>query len=316
MIAREPYRKKKRRNLPYGTILAVLLLLAAAWLHHIHRDHQKALLKHEETPQALRHAPRPEPVTTPLPQLPFKIGETSGILWNLNNHRLLWALHPHKMGPLASTTKLMTFYLARKHLSLTQTITVSPQAAGTGGSDIKMAPGNHFTVRQLLYALMLRSANDAAVQLSESTSGHTQTFVHLMNLTAKKLGMRSTHFGDPDGLSPQSRGTAWDLSIIAEQDLKDPLFRQIVATRRTSLPHNPVVQNLNGLLFMDPTVIGLKTGWTVTAGFNLVFAATRQIHGKPVTLLGVILYGQRGFPPEYRNAEKILNWGFRQAASP
>jgi D-alanyl-D-alanine carboxypeptidase (penicillin-binding protein 5/6) len=100
--------------------------------------------------------------------------------------------------------------------------------------------------------------------------------------------------------------------MIAEQDLRNPLFRKIVDTKETALPHNPVVRNLNGLLFMDPDVIGVKTGWTTAAGFNVIFAATRTINGHQVTLLGVILHAEDGFPPEDEDAEKILGWGFHQ----
>lgn len=250
---------------------------------------------------------------TPVPTaLPFPIGENSGVLWNLTTGQLLWAYHPYLQEPYASTTKLMTIYLALGHLSLTRRVSISPQAAGTSGSDIRMAVNDQFTVRQLLYGLMMASANDSAVELAQVEAGSVPAFVAQMNQTAKSLGMTNTHYADPDGLSPRSEGSAWDLSIIARADLANPLFRKIVRTKIISLPYNPVVRNLNGLLFMDPSVIGVKTGWTTQAGFNLVFAATRPVDGKPVTLLGVIMHGQAGFPPEYQDAEKILNWGFNR----
>lgn len=258
------------------------------------------------------------PATVSLPSqsaanaLPFAIGENSGVLWNLTTGQLIWADRPHLTQPYASTTKLMTIYLALHDLPLSKTVSISPLAAGTTGSDIRMSVGNRFTVRQLLYALMLDSANDSAVALAQTDSGSVSTFVAKMNRTAHAMGMSNTHYADPDGLSPQSGGSAWDLGIIARADMENPLFRKIVRTKETSLPHNPIVRNLNGLLFIDPTVIGLKTGWTTEAGFNLVFAATRKVDGRPVTLLGVIMHAQDGFPPEYQDAEKILKWGFQQ----
>ncbi|MCY0879162.1 MAG: serine hydrolase [Firmicutes bacterium] len=252
------------------------------------------------------------PATSVPETLPFPIGENSGILWNLSTGQLLWADHPHLREPYASTTKLMTIYLVMQHLPLTRVVTISPAAAGTSGSDIFMAVGDRFTVRQLLYALMLRSANDAAIALAQAEAGTVGRFVDQMNAMAKTLGMRQTTYRDPDGLSPQSAGTAWDLSIIARLDMESPLFRQIVRTKETSLPYNPVVTNLNGLLFLDPTVIGIKSGWTTAAGFNLVFAATRPVDGHPVTLMGVLMHGQLGFPPEYQDAERLLNWGFQR----
>lgn len=308
MISRS--RRRKPAPAPWAAALAALALIVTAWINQASGTHtvHKADLPRAKTPEFYSV----EPVSAPTPPLPFKIGESSGVLWNLNTHQLLWQLNPHTPGPLASTTKLMTIYLALKELPLTKTVTVTPNAAATTGSDIYMAPGEHYRVKQLLYGLMLASANDAAVELAETMGGSTARFVAEMNKQAARLGMHGTHYADPDGLSPQSVGTAWDLSIIAEQDLANPLFRRIVDTKETSLPHNPVVRNLNGLLFMDPQVIGVKTGWTTAAGFNLIFAATRKVNGHSVTLLGVILHAQDGFPPEDADALKILNWGFHQ----
>jgi D-alanyl-D-alanine carboxypeptidase (penicillin-binding protein 5/6) len=295
--------------------LLALLLLAATAVHATVKASRTAHEKYLATPARLAHRAGVWLPRRALPQLPFAIGESSGVLWNLTTGQELWAFNPHQVGAYASTTKLMTIDLALHQLPLRRVLTITPQAAGTPGSDIRMAVGQHYTVKQLLYALMLRSANDAAVELAQAMGhGHVTAFVRQMNRQASQLGMRSTHYADPDGLNPNSRGTAWDLTIITEQDLRYPLFRQIVATRETSLPHNPVVKNLNGLLFLDPSVIGVKSGWTTQAGFNLVFAATRSVHGRPVTLLGVIMHGQKGFPPEYQDAEKILNWGFKQVA--
>lgn len=315
MISQSKHRKSASSK-PWGAAFLAFLLIVSAWINQEFFSHPaihevSAASKQTHTIKTL-YTVVPGPQKTPA--LPFKIGESSGILWNLNTHQLLWQLHPHTPGPLASTTKLMTIYLVLHHLPLNRVITISPQAAATTGSDIYMAPGEHFTVKQLLYGLMLASANDASVALAENLAGSRAAFIQEMNQEAKALGMNGTHYADPDGLSPKSVGTAWDLSIIAEQDLRNPLFRRIVDTKITALPHNPVVRNLNGLLFIDPSVIGIKTGWTTQAGFNLVFAATRNIDGHPVTLLGVILHAQYGFPPEYQDAEKILNWGFQQVA--
>ena len=314
MISRSR-RRRMASNLPWQAALIVILLVFSAWLNQFFVNSSPSPKRPVPSTQPhpyLTYFVAPGPSTTP--SLPFKIGESSGILWNLNTHQLLWKFHAHQQGSLASTTKLMTFYLIWHHVPLTRTVTVSPQAAATTGSDIYMATGEHYTVRQLLYGLMLASANDAAVALAENMSGARSRFVAAMNRQARQFGMNGTTYADPDGLSPESRGTAWDLSIIVQQDLRIPLFRQIVDTKVVSLPHNPVVRNLNSLLFLDPSVTGVKTGWTTQAGFNLVFTATRNVDGQPVTLLGVILHGQHGFPPENQDAEKILQWGFHQVA--
>lgn len=311
MLPAPKLRPQRRLKMPWALLIVIAALLAGAGVHHRANIQVAAERRNLATPAKLLS---PASVTLPrtaVPEsLPFAIGENSGILWNLTNGQLLWADNPHLQEPYASTTKLMTIYLILRQLPLTQNVSISPLAAGTSGSDIKMSVGNRFTVRQLLYALMLRSANDSAVALAGTAAGSVPAFVREMNQTAHRLGMKSTTYADPDGLAARSAGTAWDLAIIARQDMKSPLFRQIVRTKETSLPYNPVVSNLDGLLYIDPTVIGIKTGWTGDAGFNLVFAATRRVNGQPVTLMGVIMHGQAGFPPEYGDAEKILNWAF------
>jgi D-alanyl-D-alanine carboxypeptidase (penicillin-binding protein 5/6) len=262
---------------------------------------------------AVRYTPGIPPVPPPVPSvLPFPLGESSGILWNMTTHQLMWELHPNLEGPFASTTKLMTFYLVYHHLAQTRIVHINALAASTTGSDIYMAVGDHFTVHQLLYGMLMASANDAAVALANTVSPNTSAFVRLMNQTAQDFGMYHTHYQDPDGLSPGSYGSAWDLAVIAQQDLKIPLFRRIVDTKEISLPYNPQVSNLNGLLYLDPSVIGVKTGWTTQAGFNVVFEARRKVNGHAVTLLGILMHGQYGFPPVYSDAENLLNWGFAQ----
>jgi D-alanyl-D-alanine carboxypeptidase (penicillin-binding protein 5/6) len=298
----------RRRRRPWAVLLLCLAALSLAW----------ATVEGHPQPQASAHYityAKPlmvQPAPRPLPNPPFPIPESSGALWVVDSHQLLWDKNPHLVLPLASTTKLMTAYLVLKHLNPETPVTISPEAAGTGGSEIFMQPGMTFTVRQLLYALLMASANDSAVALAQATSGQVSHFVAEMNATARAWGLTHLTFADPAGLSDQSQGTAWDLSVLAFKDLTSPLFRQIVATRRIALPHNPQVYNLNGLLFRDPSVIGLKTGWTNAAGFTVVFAATRQVDGHPVTLLGVLMHGQHGFPAVYRDAEALLNWGFAQ----
>ncbi len=318
MLPRTRYRIAKKKRLPWALFLLTVALLTIGLLHG-GLVVKKAPSVHEKSDTPKTTLLDPATVQLPLESaataLPFPIGEDSGVLWNLSTGQLIWAYHPYLKGPYASTTKLMTIYLIINHLPLSQVVTISPLAAGTSGSDIRMAVGEHFTVRQLLYALMLASANDAAVALAQQEAGTVPAFLAQMRKTAIDLGMTDTTYADPDGLSPRSAGSAWDLAIIARADMESPLFRRIVRTKEISLPNNPVVRNLNNLLFLDPSVIGVKTGWTTEAGFNLVFAATRSVNGHKVTLLGVIMHGQDGFPPEDEDAEKILNWGFHRVAT-
>ncbi|MCL6432405.1 MAG: serine hydrolase, partial [Anaerolineae bacterium] len=186
------------------------------------------------------------------PALPFALGEPSGVLWNLDTHQLLWAQNPNAVGPIASTTKLMTIYLILHNgPDLSQIVTIGPDAASTAGSGIKLKVGDQFTVEQLLYALMLASANNAAVALADAAAGNTQNFVAEMNQTAQRLGLTDLHFSDPDGLSKGSVGSAWDLAALTQLDFQYPVFQKIVKSKNMAIPENPQMWNLNHLLYMD-----------------------------------------------------------------
>ncbi len=241
--------------------------------------------------------------------LPFPLHEPDAVLAIYGQPQLLYAKNITQQGPIASTTKLMTAYLVAESLPMNQVVVISPSAAATGGSDMRMYPGERFTVRQLLTGMLMVSANDAAVALAQAVSGHTAAFVALMNRTAQSLGLHHTHYADPDGISPGSSSSAGDLLRLAELDLQIPVLRQIMRTKTASLPNNPIVININGILWRDPTVIGLKTGWTSQAACTLVFAAQRTVNGYPVTLVGVLLHAQL-FATEYADAESLLNWGY------
>lgn len=245
--------------------------------------------------------------------LPFGLHEPDAALAVYGQSQLLYAKNLTQQGPIASTTKLMTAYLVAETLPMNQVVVISPSAAATGGSDMRMHPGERFTVRQLLTGMLLVSANDAAVALAQAVSGHTANFVALMNRTAAQLGLAHTHYADPDGISSASSSSAGDLLRLAELDLSIPAVRQIVRTKTASLPNNPQVININGILWRDPTVIGLKTGWTTAAACTLVFAAQRTVDGYPVTLVGVLLHA-RLFTTEYTDAEALLNWGYATIA--
>ena len=244
---------------------------------------------------------------TALPISPIK--EPDGILLMYGQPKPLWALHPYNEGPVGSTTKLMTAYLVQASLPMNQIVTISDNAAATGGSEMFMQPGNRFTVHQLLVGMLLRSANDAAVALSEAMAGHESRFVALMNATARHLGLHHTQYADPDGISPGSQSSAIDLAHLAELDLNSPVLAPIFVTRLTALPGNPVVRNINGMLWQDPYSLGLKTGWTSESVACVVFASRRMVDGVPVTLVGVVLHGP-SFPVAYQDAMNILNWGF------
>jgi D-alanyl-D-alanine carboxypeptidase (penicillin-binding protein 5/6) len=270
-------------------------------------------LRHATTiPSGLAAPDPPAPVRWVAPGTPPppSVSEPDGILLVYGQSIPLWSKNPQAEGPVASTTKLMTAYLVASSLPWNDPVTISDYAAATGGSEMFLRPGDRFTVGQLLYGMLMRSANNAAVALAQAVSGRASRFVSLMNRTAAALNLRHTHYQDPDGISPGSQSSAADLARLAELDLANPALARIMTTRETSLPENPTVVNIDGMIWRDQSALGLKTGWTSQAGTCLVFAARRTVAGHPVTLVGVLLHGQT-FPPEYNDAEALLNWGFR-----
>lgn len=209
--------------------------------------------------------------------------------------------------PIGSVAKVMTAYLVLVHHPLTATspgpeITVGPAdeadyraRAGTGQSLLPVHAGERLTERQALVALLVPSANNIADLLARFDAGTTTGFVAAMNATAARVGMTSTRYTDPSGLSDTTVSTAADQVRLAEQALRLPAFAAIVAMREATLPGAGTLRNYNTLLGSGG-VIGVKTGSTARAGGNLVFAARRQIAGRSISIVGAVL-GQRVAAP-------------------
>lgn len=235
----------------------------------------------------------------------------------LDGRTVLSSLRGTSMYPIASTTKIMTAYLALSHLSLGDTVTVTPRdlavtaaQARVGGEEMPLQVGETLTVRQTLDALLLPSANNAAVLLAERTAGTQAAFVRLMNRTASLIGMDHTHYADTSGLSRQTQSSAIDLSRLAARALTVPGFAHIVHTRTAPVPMWNRVTNLNRLLWTYPGALGVKTGFTGAAGNCLVFAARRKIDGRNVTIVGALL-GEPSTQRMFADATRLLNDGFK-----
>jgi D-alanyl-D-alanine carboxypeptidase (penicillin-binding protein 5/6) len=194
-------------------------------------------------------------------------------------------------------------------------IRVGPDAAeegraGAGFSELGLRLGERITVEQLLYALMLQSANDASVALADGLAGTTERFVAAMNRKARALGLHHTRFFSPSGLDDRGHSTARDLAAITRQAFRQPLFARIVATKFHVVPSQAGrarrIQNRNVLLWLYRGAIGGKTGYTSAAGFCLVAAAERG-HRR---LLAVVLDEPSG-DDSFDDAASLLNFGFR-----
>ena len=194
----------------------------------------------------------------------------------------LWAHRERESLPPASLTKIMTALLALELGRLEKVVVISPEAAAETGSRIGLRAGDRLTLRDLLQAMLIKSANDAAHAVAEAVAGNTGNFIALMNARAAALQMTDTHFADVSGHDFADHYTsARDLAILAETAMQYPLFRQIVATqalkiRTVDAKRTFPLRNSNRLIGTMPEVTGIKTGYTQGAGRCLVSLAERD----------------------------------------
>lgn len=191
--------------------------------------------------------------------------------------------------PMASTTKIMTALIVLERADLDDRYTVPAEAVAAGGSTAHLEEGEQLSVRDLLTGLLVASGNDAAVTLADGLAGSQAAFVEMMNTRARELGLRHTHFANPHGLdAPGHHSTVRDLVALARVAMENPAFRQMVSSRRASIPGPGGIgrrrlESENELLDIDPEADGVKTGMTDGAGYALVAHARRPA-------LGVELY--------------------------
>ncbi|MFJ8400718.1 D-alanyl-D-alanine carboxypeptidase family protein [Streptomyces microflavus] len=208
--------------------------------------------------------------------------------------------------PIASVTKVMTAYVILKEHPMRAgapgaAVTADEQAANESYSSVETtAPvlaGRTYTQRLLLELMMVPSGNNVARLLARWGAGSEKAFVAKMNETAAALGMERTTYTGVSGMETSTRSTAADQLRLARAAMKDPVFREIVATRTVEAPGAGVTfRNTNKLLGRDG-VIGLKTGSSTPAGGNLVWASTQDIAGTPRLILGVVLHQRAGTSP-------------------
>jgi D-alanyl-D-alanine carboxypeptidase (penicillin-binding protein 5/6) len=253
-------------------------------------------------------SPYPTSLETPaIPKLRPVLSAPSGALVDLETERVLYATGGTTRRPIASTTKIMTALLVLRSAGMRDVVTVSSLAAAQGGASLGLQTGERIRVGDLLYALMLQSANDAAVALAEHVAGSTGAFVDLMNRRSRAMGLRDTRFRSPNGLDDRGYSSALDLARITVRALRHPVLARISRTKfyRVSSPDGETrrVQNRNALLWLYPGAFGVKSGFTSAAGSCLVAAAERN----ELRLVSVVL----GAPAEaFSDAATLLDWGF------
>ena len=230
----------------------------------------------------------------------------AALVYDVAGKRVLYAANQDLPLPMASTTKLMTALLVLEHGHLDTQTTVSYQAVLVGGSTMNLYAGEVLSLRDLLYGLLLPSGNDAAVALAEAVGGSEQQFVAMMNARCKRLGCTHTQFTSPHGLDmPGHYASARDLLLIAQADLRYPIFRAIVRTHSytiASTVHNNshTLINVNQPLWWYPGVQGIKPGNTTNAGFCDVLYVVRR-HSR---LIAVFL----GMPDRYTDVRDLLDY--------
>jgi D-alanyl-D-alanine carboxypeptidase (penicillin-binding protein 5/6) len=225
---------------------------------------------------AVKTKPTATPVAKPLTATAYvavNLNDDGAVLLGQNVHM--------RMAP-ASLTKIVTALVVRDEYSLDDIVTVSNVVNEVSGSAAGLRPGMRFTVRELLYMLMLPSANDAAMALAAHHPAGFEHFIQLMNQKARALGAFDSQFRTPHGLDkPGHYSSAWDMAIFARALLADPVLASVVNTRHYALrwPKGPALMliNHNHLLQRDSRVFGVKTGFTNLAGNSLVCAAHTSI---------------------------------------
>jgi serine-type D-Ala-D-Ala carboxypeptidase (penicillin-binding protein 5/6) len=308
---RPAYLRRRPRIATAATVAALALLLGAAAAP---RAQKPATQQKAPAGQA-----KSKPGSKPKPERqagPPKPRARAWILIDALDGKVLAAGAPDRQLPIASTTKLMTSYLALKRLKPKQRLkapvyhSTSPEESLLG-----LDLGERMTVKDLLYAMLLPSANDAAETVALGISGSEKRFVALMNQTARALGLDQTHYGNPIGLDQgANHSSARNLVTLADRLLENPLFRRIVATPSITLRSGDTprkVTTRNTLLLERPDlIVGVKTGHTIQAGYVLVAAARRN----GATLLSAVL-GTSSEPSRDAETLRLLDYGFSQYRS-
>lgn len=228
---------------------------------------------------------------------------SSSILMEASSGRVLYEQNSHERRLIASITKLMTALVALESgHSLDEVVTVSQAATGAEGSSIYLRPGEQITLEALLYGLMLKSGNDAALAIAEHCGGSVEKFVAQMNEKAAELGMKDSHFANPNGLNAQDHySSAYDMALLARACLENDSLAQIVSTKTITIGARAFT-NHNKLLWRYEGCIGMKTGYTEKAGRTLVSAARRD----NLTLIVVTLND----PNDWADHTDLLDYGF------
>ena len=260
---------------------------------NLSQNTQKVYFIKGETPQS--------PLPTPT------VSSKSAILIEATSGEVLWSKNPDQTLPMASTTKIMTALVAIESGDVKRVVSVSPRAVGVEGSSVYLYPNEKLTLEDLIYAMLLESANDAAAAIAIEVGGSIESFAEMMNQRAAELGLSSTHFENPHGLDGETHyTTARELAVIAREAYSNETLKNIFSTYKKTIPLNEtegvrLLINHNKLLKSYKGATGIKTGFTKKSGRCLVSAAERD----GLSLIAVTLNA----PDDWRDHTAMLDYG-------
>lgn len=229
-------------------------------------------------------------------------------VYDLNSNRVLFSKNPQKIRPIASVTKIMTALVIMEEKDLAEVVTVEPAASWVTGSKMYLYPNEKIKVKELIYGMLIKSANDAAKAL-EAYFGRDE-LVTLMNEKAEWLGLSDAKFTEASGLDQDNASSVKDLAIISGYALKNKEFRNIIKKKKyTARSFDGKIEHqmstTNRLLKNYPDIYGLKTGFTDEAGYCLVSLAEQHHH----QIVAIVL-GSQSDDARFDESRKLLDWAF------
>ncbi|SET25697.1 penicillin-binding protein 6. Serine peptidase. MEROPS family S11 [Nitrosomonas marina] len=242
----------------------------------------------------------------------ISIAAKAYMLTDYQSGQVLASQNPHERVEPASLTKLMTAYivftaLKQNRIQHDQVVPVSDRAWRMIGSRMFIEPNKTVTVNELIRGMIVQSGNDACIALAEVVAGSEEIFVQMMNQEAQRLGMKNTHFMNTTGLpDPDHYTSVHDLTLLAAAIIRDfPDFYPLYSLKEYT--YNNITQpNRNRLLWLDPHVDGMKTGWTKSAGYCLITSAKRDKR----RLISVVM-GTKSANARSMESQRLLNYGFQ-----
>ncbi len=233
----------------------------------------------------------------------YDLNARAAIVIDSRTNRVLFEKNAYDILPMASTTKILTSLVALKYGDLNTKFKISPQASSIRGSKVGYKKDEEISLRELLYGLMFKSGNDAAIAISEGIAGSVEEFCKLMNEYAKEIGLLDSHFESPHGLDSQNHySTAYDLAILTSKTKQIDFFNELSKTKEYwDTGFSRTYQNINKILYMVPQATGTKTGYTGQAGKCLVSSFDM---GNNNEIIVVVL----NCTPRWKSSEWLYNY--------